>query len=98
MFEVTERGLTQGGFSFPSSHAVDAFCIAAFVGQFAPNLRWPLFIAAVLMAYSRVYCGAHFPSDVLAGAVLGCLMGWLMGRLSAMAVRYVRCLRSAKTN
>lgn len=76
--EVILRGPSFGGFSFPSSHSVDAFCFAVFIGYFFKKLRWPLLFLASLTAYSRVYCGLHFPSDVVGGAILGSAFGWLM--------------------
>ena len=57
--------------SFPSGHTVTAFATALALGWFAPRLRWPLFALAVLIGLSRVGVGAHYPSDVLAGAALG---------------------------
>jgi undecaprenyl-diphosphatase len=60
-----------GGLSFPSSHAVNNFAAAAVIGQFYPKQRiyWLLF--AALVAFSRPYVGVHYPSDVLAGGLVG---------------------------
>jgi undecaprenyl-diphosphatase len=69
-----------GSSGFPSSHAADAFCVAVFLGCYFPSLRGALLVAAGLTAYSRVYCGVHFPSDVMAGAAVGSLLGWLFAR------------------
>lgn len=80
-FEVILRGPFFGGFSFPSSHALDAFFLAIFWSSFAPRLRWPLIFLASLTAYSRVYCGLHFPSDVLGGAALGSILGIGLAKL-----------------
>lgn len=57
--------------SFPSGHATTAFAAAVLLGLWYP--RWAgVFVGlAVLVGLSRVLLGAHFPSDVLAGAVLG---------------------------
>ena len=58
-------------FSFPSDHATVAGAVA--VGLMFTNRRWGI-IAAVLaavMAFTRVYVGAHYPGDVLAGLALG---------------------------
>ena len=41
------------------------------LGYFAPRLRWPLLALAVLIGMSRVIIGAHYPSDVIAGAAIG---------------------------
>lgn len=58
-------------FSFPSDHATMAGAVA--VGLLLANRRWgiPAAVAAALMAFTRVYVGAHYPSDVLAGLALG---------------------------
>jgi undecaprenyl-diphosphatase len=62
-------------FSFPSGHALNAFALAAVVGPAFPA-AWPVvgFLAASIAA-SRVVLGVHFLSDVLAGAVLGTVIG-----------------------
>ncbi|MNL19865.1 putative undecaprenyl-diphosphatase YbjG [compost metagenome] len=85
-FEVLIRGPSQSGFSFPSSHAVDAFCLAGFVLFYYPKARLPLLIFAGLTAYSRVYCGYHFPSDILTGGILGYLFGWLGAYLISLTI------------
>ena len=57
--------------SFPSGHTVTAFAMATGLGFMAPRLRAPLFFIAILVAASRVVIGAHYLSDVIAGAGLG---------------------------
>ncbi len=74
--EAILRGPNHGSFSFPSSHALASFWFALFVGTFYPGWRYPLIFLAAVTAYSRVYCGVHFPSDVLAGAIMGAAFGW----------------------
>jgi membrane-associated phospholipid phosphatase len=61
--------------SFPSGHAFSAFAMAAVLSSFYPAGRWIWYSLAVLVAFTRVYIGAHFASDVLAGAVLGVWIG-----------------------
>jgi undecaprenyl-diphosphatase len=57
--------------SLPSNHAVNASVLATLAGLSIPRL-WPLATALVLLiGYSRVYVGVHYPLDVLAGSVLG---------------------------
>jgi undecaprenyl-diphosphatase len=60
-----------GSFSFPSNHAVNAFAIAATFSHFFRKTAVPMFFIAVLVALSRIYVGVHYPSDVIAGAVIG---------------------------
>lgn len=64
---------TAGGYSFPSGHTSSAFATASALSRayskwyvVAPSLLW-----ASSVGYSRMYLGVHFPTDVLAGAVLG---------------------------
>jgi undecaprenyl-diphosphatase len=79
--------------SFPSGHASGSFCVAAFLVIALPSLRpaWPaagwrvrlgaaaILAIATLIGVSRVYLGAHFPGDVLAGALTGACFGGLAG-------------------
>ncbi len=65
--------------SFPSGHTNAAFAFALAVCMAAPK-RWmkiAAVCAAAVMGLSRLYVGVHFPSDVLAGAVIGSLCGLL---------------------
>jgi undecaprenyl-diphosphatase len=58
-------------FSFPSSHATNIFTGMSIFSFVYPRLRIGFFIIAILVAYSRVYVGVHYPFDVLTGAALG---------------------------
>ncbi len=68
-------------FSFPSSHALFAFCAIPILSQQYPKLKKVWIGIAVLIALSRVYLGLHFFSDVLTGAFLGYLIGIMVVRL-----------------
>ena len=60
------------GHSFPSAHAYNNFCIAMILAIFYRRWGWLYFFPAAVVGYSRMYVGAHWPTDVLAGAFLGC--------------------------
>jgi membrane-associated phospholipid phosphatase len=66
---------TPTGLSFPSSHSTSSFAAAQAFGRLLP--RTPLVAAAGAMAFSRLYLGVHYPSDVAAGAALGTVVGSL---------------------
>ena len=63
-------GCTTSG-SLPSAHAANWFALAMVAFLFYRRSAWFMFPLAASVAFSRVYCGAHYPSDVCAGAILG---------------------------
>ncbi|HWG83834.1 MAG TPA: phosphatase PAP2 family protein [Deinococcales bacterium] len=75
--EFLERAFTT---SFPSGHATRAFALAVAAALLWPRWRWPLLLAAAWVGFSRAYIGAHWPLDVLAGAVLGTLIALAVSR------------------
>lgn len=79
--DVIMRAPHFGGYSLPSNHAMNMFTFATFVSLIAPRFRILFFFIASLVAYSRVYCGVHYPSDVLAGAGFGVCIGWVFYKL-----------------
>lgn len=58
-------------FSFPSSHAVSSMAAAIYFGLLYRRLLWSLVAVSVLVSYSRIYLGIHFPFDILGGWLLG---------------------------
>lgn len=70
--------------SFPSGHTTAAFAFACALWRTAPKawMKWTALAAAVLMGFSRLYVGVHYPTDVLTGVLIGLLAGWLAKRLT----------------
>jgi len=67
-----------GKFSFPSNHASNAFA-ATLVLQYIVNARgkYILFFVALLIAFSRIYVGVHYPADVFVGIIEGSIIGFI---------------------
>lgn len=68
------------GLSFPSGHTSQAFFLATLISrhfQLGIGITALLYLLAILVAVTRVYVGAHYPRDVLAGALLGAVWGVL---------------------
>lgn len=64
--------------SFPSGHTKSVWLSAVVLSHYCPRYA-PAFLAVALLAsYSRVYCGLHYPTDVLAGTALGLCLGLLL--------------------
>jgi len=58
-------------FSFPSGHTSAAFMVAVITGFYLPGLLLPLLFWAILVGFSRVLLGVHFPTDTVVGMILG---------------------------
>jgi undecaprenyl-diphosphatase len=72
---VYQRKSPGDKFSLPSGHTSAAFVIAVQLSFFYPALILPSFIWASLVGLSRIYLGVHYPTDVLAGMIVGTLSG-----------------------
>jgi membrane-associated phospholipid phosphatase len=68
------RAPVPGSTSFPSGHSATAFAFATGVGSVLPREAIPIRVLAAAVAYSRVHTGAHYPSDAIAGALLGTML------------------------
>ena len=84
-----------GDFSFPSGHAGASFAAASAL-YFSRNRLWvPSLMLAVLIAFSRLYLYVHYPTDILAGALLGVMTGWVGNWVSIYAGDVIKRRRDA---
>ena len=77
------HGHCGGKFGFASSHAANFFALATFLSYYfgRRKISFIVFSCAAIVAFSRVYLGVHYPGDVLVGAVVGMLGGFMISRL-----------------
>ena len=68
--------------SFPSGHAASGFAFASAIGRDQPWLGLALRVLAAAVGYSRVHTGVHYPSDVVAGALIGASTGQAVAGLA----------------
>ncbi|MEM7161671.1 MAG: phosphatase PAP2 family protein [Bacteroidota bacterium] len=78
------KGSCGGKFTFVSGHATNFLGLATFWGFLLKNkvnfIMPVLFIWAIIIAYSRIYLGVHYPADVTCGGILGIFLGYLVFR------------------
>ena len=77
-------------FSFPSGHSACSFAVAFVMYRLLPKkYSIPALVLAALIGLSRLYLGVHYPTDVLAGASIGCLAAemaiWMRGKIMRSA-------------
>src|SRR4051812_4856553 len=71
-YRVEPLGPDEGPWhSFPSGHTAGGVAMARAVARCWPSIRWPAYVGAAAVGMAQVPRGAHYPSDVLAGVVLG---------------------------
>ncbi|MFO7560234.1 MAG: phosphatase PAP2 family protein [Desulfobacterales bacterium] len=76
-------------FSFPSTHAVNTFAAALFLSYYFRSLIPFLYFIVFMVSLSRIYVGAHFPFDVIAGSLVGTLWAVLFIWINNRAIEWV---------
>lgn len=80
----------QRDYSFPSGHTCASFAAAGVYWRMLPKkFGIPLVILAAMIAFSRLYVGVHYPTDVLAGLLIGLFAAWAARHMQ----KYVRSHR-----
>jgi undecaprenyl-diphosphatase len=85
-------------FSFTSNHAANHFAIAVFLSLALRRIRWLPYVLifwAAFIALSQVYVGLHYPTDIVGGALLGSLVGYIAFLIfKLIKQKYFHCLIS----
>jgi undecaprenyl-diphosphatase len=82
-----------GLYGFASSHAANTFALAFFIWLlFKDQYKYIslIFLWAILVCYTRIYLGMHYPGDLLAGAIIGIICGYIGYQISKRALRVIR--------
>jgi len=89
-----------GSYGYFSGHATSSFALAAYLGLiFRTHYKYMftgLIIWAVLVSYSRIYVGVHYPGDVFTGIIVGILIGLLCYRLYRLGVARYNKIQGSK--
>ncbi|MEC7622006.1 MAG: phosphatase PAP2 family protein [Candidatus Neomarinimicrobiota bacterium] len=83
-----------GKYGFVSSHAANIFAAATVLSYFYIKYKKLFFTIAVLVAFSRVYVGVHYPADIFFGSLLGYGLAWIV--LTAWVMIKMRNLKAGK--
>ena len=79
------NGHCGGAYGFISSHTCNTFALAVFIThilrKYYKKIAWVMFIWAALVAYSRIYMGVHYPGDVIVGAIVGVITGFIISKV-----------------
>lgn len=75
------------GYSMPSGHSLMSFALATFLHPRAGKYRLLVWAFAITVSLSRIFIGVHYPSDVIVGAFLGCLIGFFWLYIEKMLIK-----------
>lgn len=79
------NGHCGGAYGFISSHACNTFALAVFITNVLKShyrkIGYVMYVWASLVAYSRIYMGVHYPGDVIVGAAVGMIVGFVIWKV-----------------
>ncbi|MEZ4858774.1 MAG: phosphatase PAP2 family protein [Flavobacteriaceae bacterium] len=82
-----------GRYGYFSAHAASSMAVAVFVGlllkKYYKYLPFILLFWAVIIAYSRIYIGVHYPLDIITGMFFGAILGWVFYKLQLWATKMI---------
>ena len=93
------KGYRGGQFGFISSHASNTFAYAAFTSALFSR-KWfsiCIFVWAIVVSYSRIYLGVHFPADILGGAVFGMTIGFSLFKIYELLINKLNARRASNS-
>jgi undecaprenyl-diphosphatase len=94
------NGYRGGAYGFYSSHASNTFGVAVFLivllGNQLKFLPYVVLCWALISSYTRIYLGVHYPGDVIAGAMIGSLLGYLAAKSCLVAMQFLQERRENK--
>ncbi|AKB17465.1 phosphatase PAP2 family protein [Methanosarcina sp. WH1] len=76
------------GYSMPSGHSLMSFALATFLHSRAGKFKLLVWIFAITVSLSRIFIGVHYPSDVIVGALIGCIVGFFWLYVEKALVKY----------
>ena len=80
-------------YAFPSSHAANMTAMATLFSVKYARFKWLFISIAIIVSYSRIYVGVHYPLDLLGGVIVGFLSAFLILELER---RIISCLQKRK--
>jgi undecaprenyl-diphosphatase len=76
MPQLRSTTLTMDRYSFPSGHCMTSTAAGVPIAQNFPDLLWPVVVACSVIAWARMACAHHYPTDLVVGAALGAAMAF----------------------